>query len=306
MDIVELIYVYVDKFSDFIEKQEFIFSPKFNVRYNKDNKTLLIKERDYIKNFFGERIKNISLIIGKNGTGKTTILDLLGMKRYDRAESFQLHEDKYFLIYHIKDNIFAIEGYGLDLIKDIVMNMPLKGYWHITEPYSILIQKNNDTYEYIQYMQFPIEENERAVNKKIVYVNVREKFNERYLKTSFLRKSDYTVFANRFYGRDIGITEKYDLLKFLIKDRKQKSKYNRQDEVLFTNTNVKLIIEPIFSNYMMDEERLNIKTNIEINKKIFSKFNKEDIEKTKFNSGDNLVKKYKFILNFLQKHIKDC
>ncbi|MCD3276631.1 AAA family ATPase [Clostridium botulinum] len=302
---MELIYVYIDKFSDFIEKQEFIFSQKFNISYNKDNETLLIKERDYVKNFFGEKIKNISLIIGKNGTGKTTILDLLGMKNDDRKKNSVLHKDKYFLIYHIKDDIFAIEGYGLDLIKDIVMKLPLKGEWHITEPYSILIEKNNDTYKYIGYIQFPIEENERAINEKIVYVNVRAKFNERYLKTSFLRKSDYTAFANRFYGNDIGITEKYDLLKFLIKDRKQKSNDNRHDEVIFTNTNVKLTIEPTLYSYRRDEKRLNLKLPIASSKKGFSRVNKDDSEKTRSSSEDKSVKKYNFILSFLEKYIHE-
>ncbi len=49
-------------------------------------------------------------------------------------------KDKYFLLYHIEKNVFALEGYGLELIKDIVNNLPLEGGYKIREPYSIVMK----------------------------------------------------------------------------------------------------------------------------------------------------------------------
>lgn len=302
---IELIYIYVEKFSNFIKQQEFSLSQKFDVNYDKQKGYLLINKKDYIKDFFGENIKNISLVIGKNGTGKTTFLDLLGMKRDDRAVSHEKYKDKYFFLYNIKRNIFAIEGYGLDLIKDIVTNLPLKDKFPITDPYSIVVEKNiNDdcTYNYVGFMQLKLDDNQKQINDKIIYVNVREKYNDRYSESSFINKEDYTVFANRFYGNEIGIKEKYNLISsFCKKSKKIIDKY-KDNEVDFLNTSVAIIIETEFY-YAGGEKKLDIKLPRKISIRRFKRVRKSNEEiKQSIQEKQKLIKE-QFILNFLEQYI---
>jgi len=65
-----------------IKRQGFNFSPRFHCEYDDIKKELTIDENnDYISDFFGENI-NVTAIIGENGSGKSSILELL-FNKYD-------------------------------------------------------------------------------------------------------------------------------------------------------------------------------------------------------------------------------
>ena len=71
---MELVYLWVEEYKN-IHKQGFNFSPKFNCHYDEDKNELTIDENDdYIENFFGENI-NVTAIVGKNGSGKSSVFD---------------------------------------------------------------------------------------------------------------------------------------------------------------------------------------------------------------------------------------
>ena len=73
---MELVYLWVEDYKN-IKKQGFNFSPKFYCEYNDIKKELTInKNDDYIPNFFGENI-NVTAIVGKNGSGKSSILETI-------------------------------------------------------------------------------------------------------------------------------------------------------------------------------------------------------------------------------------
>jgi predicted ATP-dependent endonuclease of OLD family len=76
---MELVYLWIEDYKN-IKKQGFNFSPRFTCDY--DGTELIIKENDdYIENFFGDNI-NVTAIVGKNGSGKSSVLECLRFDNY--------------------------------------------------------------------------------------------------------------------------------------------------------------------------------------------------------------------------------
>ncbi|WEZ70311.1 AAA family ATPase [Bacillus altitudinis] len=154
---MELIYVWVDKYRN-INNMGFNLSPRFNVDFNKQldatSSILTIQEINKNPKLFEQKIDNITGIIGKNGSGKTNILDLVGAKRYDRSSLSNNKKIKYFFIYHLESNKFAIEGSDFDYIKDYVEEYSISGNRnHISEPYSIIVEKQENKLFYKGFLQ---------------------------------------------------------------------------------------------------------------------------------------------------------
>ena len=100
---MELIYLYIERFGDFICQQELVLSNNFDVSL-KNKKLIVCKKENHLKDFYGKKIKNLTVLVGKNGSGKTTILDILGMNRNDRLniqESRKQSKNEYFMLYYL-------------------------------------------------------------------------------------------------------------------------------------------------------------------------------------------------------------
>jgi len=72
---MKLLYVWIKEYRN-IKELGFNFSSEFEIKLN-NNKIEVKKRPDYVKNFFGACITEVTAIIGKNGTGKSNIIDFI-------------------------------------------------------------------------------------------------------------------------------------------------------------------------------------------------------------------------------------
>lgn len=87
---MKLLYIWVENYRNIIKNQSFNISSSYNIEFDiKLNRLYLSKTVGYIENFYGANILDITAIVGKNGTGKTTITKFL----YDKCESINLCDE---------------------------------------------------------------------------------------------------------------------------------------------------------------------------------------------------------------------
>ncbi len=74
---MELIFAYVGYFKN-IQNQAFNLSTRYNVNCDRELEQLTITQNtEHIEGFFGEGISNVTAIVGKNGTGKSNLMEFL-------------------------------------------------------------------------------------------------------------------------------------------------------------------------------------------------------------------------------------
>ncbi len=109
---MELLYVWIEDYKN-IKKQGFNFSPKHWFDYDEKTNTLKHEERNqnYPENFFGENISNVTAIVGKNGSGKSSIVSRILNSIQNPHET----EGKYFIIVRNNLNEIKIHKIGVDV-----------------------------------------------------------------------------------------------------------------------------------------------------------------------------------------------
>ncbi|MDN5100536.1 AAA family ATPase [Aliarcobacter butzleri] len=115
---MELVYLWVESYKN-IEKQGFNFSPRFRcefkAEYDEDGKLkkdceleIIDKEKtgeSYPKNFFGDNI-NLTAIVGENGSGKTSIFNILkeiSIHMPSFKQSYDASENKIIILFKKKE-----------------------------------------------------------------------------------------------------------------------------------------------------------------------------------------------------------
>ena len=97
---MKLIALVIKQYDEFFKNQIFNFSDEYKVSFDFETNELKIdKNPDYIENFYGESIYNISPIVGINGTGKTTVLNIISDYLPDKFE--QELDNQYFFLFEI-------------------------------------------------------------------------------------------------------------------------------------------------------------------------------------------------------------
>ncbi len=131
---MEILYIHI-KSNNKIENQDINFGGKFHFEYNHETCELVISENHlYIENFYsfnnrfpkGAEILNVSSIIGANGVGKSSILDLI-RKNFSSGYNgirdeliFAIRNEKNIILHHvesIKIKKHNCEEFGVKLNK---------------------------------------------------------------------------------------------------------------------------------------------------------------------------------------------
>ena len=95
---MELVYLWVKKYKN-ITNQGFNFSLRFHCKYDTESNELSIEENEnFIPDFFGENI-NVTAIVGKNGSGKSSLLDKAIDPSYMNGFAFRIFYDNKTIYY---------------------------------------------------------------------------------------------------------------------------------------------------------------------------------------------------------------
>lgn len=205
---MELIYLYIEKFNGIMKKQEINFSPNFNVKII--NKRLIIENKvSYMDKLYPSSINNITMLLGKNGSGKTTILDILGMNRDDRCDESIKRKgrsrseviDSYFILYHIQGEYFGIEIMD-DIESDDKITKLFKNnltnfnFYKMNNPFykipiGLLVKKDNDNFQVVEHFFHECPSLGYSISKQIGINYISNKYSNRInIKYNYIGKDE--------------------------------------------------------------------------------------------------------------------
>lgn len=200
---MKLLYVYIKRFGTIFEDQSFSFSDSYSVKYERNNMELIIhKEEKALTGFYGKCISDITAIVGKNGVGKTTLLNIIGRGFKDRVEFLNLCEDevldRYFLIYHVENDIFFFEGIWDYLLKGMELDdneLFHAFYFQVKDESCIKLDKFNFQYD--------------DSTDRILYLGNKRKNNTDLFRLVSLNDWKKTKFIERISEKDCDYGEWY-------------------------------------------------------------------------------------------------
>lgn len=172
---MKLLALYIKYYRNCFKDILFNFSSDYDVTYS--NNVLNIKQKtNNLPDFYGEHISDLSLIIGENGTGKTSVLNIIGNTMKERIKGLEYRDskihDRYFLVYLVSDNVYYIEVLGDDFKFSNISIRPKNDF-----AFSTYITSNPDLKEnYVELSDIECSEynslyEKQKINDRIVYIN---------------------------------------------------------------------------------------------------------------------------------------
>lgn len=220
---MELVYLYVEKANDEEYDLHLDFSQDIQIRWDKDKKEFSIKELDNSlpKNFFGNNIANVTAIAGKNGSGKSSIMNILGGYRSQRR--YDLEKNRYIIVYRITDEFFLIECINFKLHEDEFVSKEniYIGYYDSAKKDFKLIRPIDNTQRekfcYLSWKKHPLlKEHEEAFDSFVLRLKTMDTNN--LIMFDYIRSEEFKrIFKFSIGSQNINITIQ-DVLKHGLDD----------------------------------------------------------------------------------------
>jgi len=185
---MELVYLWVEDYKN-IHKQGFNFSPRFRCKYDEKTKKLEIIDKEekgefYSKNFFGDNI-NVSAIVGENGSGKSSIYELL-FNLIHNVEIKEANKNNFIIIYEEEDDKYFSNNIKIKFDKPIE-NLPSRD--------------NNDYFLLLDFVFTPWNiKNEKNYKNNYALEPSSILFNKSFLNKIEIARFDSNIKNFGFYG----------------------------------------------------------------------------------------------------------
>lgn len=254
---MELIYMWVEKFHN-IRRKGFSFSSNFFVDFQ--NGTIKIFPNAVPEyEVFPPYITDITALVGKNGSGKSSILELIGEKERNKRRHKD-PDDAWFILYWMEDNLYVIEEMYSDksyrpsprsLIKN--MKLPCAVNTGLKNPSSLCCRYHANELCFEDFLQGP----QQGKLQEAIQIYTPLGTGARYNRES-VRRDHYTVqfYRHVFLESELGLLKKYE---FLLACRKNPTLSCNQYDLNYSNVTINVGVE----NVNLDIEEREI-----INKKI--------------------------------------
>lgn len=126
---MKLVYIYIQKFRN-IERQEINLSANYHAHYEGGVLSIRRKDTSVLINYvYGNSfMRNLHVIVGKTGSGKTNLLQMLGMDMWQRMEADK--NDAYMMLYEMMGNgRFMAEVIGMEIEGITSPSLKKKAFW---------------------------------------------------------------------------------------------------------------------------------------------------------------------------------